>query len=123
MTGKMGRGEKPAIQLYDTTCRDGTQGEGISLSVDDKLKITLLLDALGVHYVEGGWPGSNPKDEEYFERVHSLPLHHTRVVAFGSTCRVGSAPANDANIQALLRAETAVVTVVGKSSTLSLIHI
>jgi 2-isopropylmalate synthase len=113
-----GTNEASRILLYDTTCRDGTQGEGISLSVDDKLKITRLLDELGVHYVEGGWPGSNPKDVEYFDRVRTLPLNHTRIAAFGSTCRVGSAPADDANILALLRAETPVVTVVGKSSTL-----
>jgi 2-isopropylmalate synthase len=110
--------EGSRILLYDTTCRDGTQGEGISLSVDDKLKITSLLDELGVHYVEGGWPGSNPKDAEYFDRVRELQLNHTLIAAFGSTCRVGSTPGNDANVQALLRAETPVVTVVGKSSTL-----
>lgn len=103
------------VVLYDTTLRDGTQGEGISLSVEDKLKITRLLDRLGVHYVEGGWPGSNPKDAEYFRRVQELNLEQIRVAAFGSTCRVGSQPQDDANIQALLEAETPVVTVVGKS--------
>ncbi len=106
------------IVLYDTTLRDGTQGEGISLSVDDKLKITRLLDRLGVHYVEGGWPGSNPKDVEYFRRVRELNLEQIRVAAFGSTCRVGSQPQEDVNIQALLEAEAPVVTVVGKSWTL-----
>ncbi|MFQ6099733.1 MAG: citramalate synthase [Anaerolineae bacterium] len=106
------------VVLYDTTLRDGTQGEGISLSVDDKLKITRLLDRLGVHYVEGGWPGSNPKDVEYFRRVRELSLGQIRIAAFGSTCRVGSQPQADANIQALLEAETPVVTVVGKSWTL-----
>jgi 2-isopropylmalate synthase len=110
--------DKPRVLLYDTTLRDGTQGEGISLSVDDKLKITRLLDRLGVHYVEGGWPGSNPKDVEYFRRVRKLELEQARVAAFGSTCRVGSQPQEDTNIQALLEAETPVVTVVGKSSTL-----
>jgi 2-isopropylmalate synthase len=103
------------VALYDTTLRDGTQGEGISLSVDDKLKITRLLDRLGIHYVEGGWPGSNPKDVEYFRRVQELNLEQIRVAAFGSTCRVGSQPQKDANIQALLEAETPVVAVVGKS--------
>jgi len=106
------------VLLYDTTLRDGTQGEGISLSVDDKLKITHLLDNLGVRYVEGGWPGSNPKDAEYFWRVRKLDLEQIRVAAFGSTCRVGSRVQEDANIQALLETETPVVTVVGKSSTL-----
>lgn len=109
---------KPHISLYDTTLRDGAQGEGISLSVDDKLKITRLLDRLGVHYVEGGWPGSNPKDAEYFRRFQELNLQNIRVAAFGSTCRVGSQPQDDANIQGLLEAETPVVTVVGKSWTL-----
>ncbi len=106
------------ILLYDTTCRDGTQGEGISLSVDDKLKITRLLDEFGLHYIEGGWPGSNPKDAEYFQRVQELDLEQARIAAFGSTCRVGRLPQSDANIQALLRAETPVVTIVGKSSAL-----
>jgi 2-isopropylmalate synthase len=115
---KVDRSERSPIELYDTTCRDGTQGEGIALSVDDKLKITALLDELGVRYVEGGWPGSNPKDAEYFERVKRLHLSHARLAAFGSTCRVGSTPEEDPNIQALLSAETPVVTVVGKSSAL-----
>jgi 2-isopropylmalate synthase len=110
--------ENPQILLYDTTLRDGTQGEGISLSVEDKLKITRLLDRLGVHYIEGGWPGSNPKDVEYFQRTQRLDLEQIRVAAFGSTCRVGSQPQEDANVQALLEAETPVVTVVGKSWTL-----
>jgi len=103
------------IALYDTTLRDGTQSESISLSVDDKIKITRLLDGLGVHYIEGGWPGSNPKDVEYFRRVKELSLEQIQIAAFGSTCRVGSQPQEDANIQALLAAETPVVTVVGKS--------
>jgi 2-isopropylmalate synthase len=103
------------VALYDTTLRDGTQGEGISLSVDDKLRITKLLDCLGVHYVEGGWPGSNPKAVAYFRRVQALDLEHVRVAAFGSTCRVESRPAEDPNIRALLEADTPVVTIVGKS--------
>jgi 2-isopropylmalate synthase len=107
--------QKQQIQLYDTTLRDGTQAEGISLSVDDKLKVTRLLDELGVHTIEGGWPGSNPKDAAYFERVRSLNLKQAKIAAFGSTCRVGSQPADDANIRALLDAGTPVVTVVGKS--------
>lgn len=106
------------VAVYDTTLRDGTQGEGISLSVDDKLRITRLLDDLGVAYIEGGWPGSNPKDAEYFRQVKELPLQHAKVAAFGMTCRAGSDPATDTNILALLEAETAVVTVVGKSSLL-----
>lgn len=106
------------VLLYDTTLRDGTQGEGISLSVGDKLKITALLDQLGVAYIEGGWPGANPKDDEYFQRVREMPLARSRIAAFGSTCRVGSAPEEDSGLQALLAAGTQVVTLVGKSWTM-----
>jgi len=106
--------QKTQIWLYDTTLRDGTQAEGISLSVEDKLKVTRLLDDLGVHYIEGGWPGSNPKDMAYFERVRDLDLKHAKITAFGSTCRVGVHPQDDANIQALMAAGTPVVTLVGK---------
>jgi len=109
---------KTQVLLYDTTLRDGTQREGISLSVDDKIKITRLLDKLGVHYVEGGYPGSNVKDREYFERVREMELEHARVAAFGMTCRVGKQPQDDANIQALLAAQTPAITFVGKSWTL-----
>ena len=107
-----------SIEVYDTTLRDGTQGENVSLSVDDKLKITRLLDDLGVAYIEGGWPGSNPKDAAYFERVRSMDLKHAKVTAFGMTCRVGSTPDGDDNIRALIDAQTPVVTVVGKTSLL-----
>ncbi len=103
------------IRLYDTTLRDGTQREGISLSVDDKLKITRKLDEFGFHYIEGGWPGSNPKDVEFFRRVRSLGLKQAKVAAFGSTRRKGIGPQDDANIKALLEAETPVVTFVAKS--------
>jgi 2-isopropylmalate synthase len=106
------------VLLYDTTLRDGAQGEAISLSVEDKLKITRLVDRLGIPYVEGGWPGSNPKDAEYFRRVRDLNLTQTRVAAFGSTCRVGTSPQDDDGVQALLAAATPVVAVVGKSWTL-----
>src|SRR5512143_4242759 len=103
------------IAIYDTTLRDGTQREGISLSVDDKIKITLRLDDFGIHYIEGGWPGSNPKDAAYFERVRGLKLKHAKIAAFGSTLKKGTRPEDDANLQALLAAETPVVTLVGKS--------
>jgi 2-isopropylmalate synthase len=106
------------VAIYDTTLRDGTQREGISLSLADKLKITRLLDNLGVAYIEGGWPGSNPKDAAYFEAVQSLELQHARIAAFGSTCRKNSDPSDDPNIQALVDAHTPVVTVVGKTSML-----
>ncbi len=103
------------IHIYDTTLRDGTQREGISLSVDDKIKIAKKLDELGVHYIEGGWPGSNPKDVEFFRRAATLPWKNAKITAFGSTRRKNSKPSEDANIQALLDAETPVVTLVGKS--------
>ncbi len=106
------------ILLYDTTLRDGTQREGLSLSVEDKLKIARELDLLGVHYIEGGWPGSNPKDAEFFQRIRRVELRHARIAAFGSTRRADATCETDANIQALVDAETPVVTLVGKSSTL-----
>ncbi|MSQ12363.1 MAG: citramalate synthase [Dehalococcoidia bacterium] len=106
------------VELYDTTLRDGTQQEGISVSVDDKLKITQRLDLLGVQYVEGGWPGSNPKDAEFFSRAQSLKLRNAQLAAFGSTRRAGVRVEQDPQVQALLEAGTPVVTIVGKASKL-----
>jgi 2-isopropylmalate synthase len=106
------------IQIYDTTLRDGTQREGISLTVNDKLHIAQLLDNFGVAYIEGGWPGSNPKDAEFFERAKTIRWQNARLAAFGATCRVGGMPSDDPNIRALLDAQTPVVTVVGKTWTL-----
>lgn len=103
------------VLLYDTTLRDGSQREGISFSVDDKLKIARRLDEFGVHYIEGGWPGSNPKDAAFFARAQKLTFNHARLAAFGATLRKGNQPETDANIQALLAAGTPVVTLVGKS--------
>lgn len=103
------------IFIYDTTLRDGTQREGISLSLEDKLKIARKLDEFGVHYIEGGWPGSNPKDVEFFRRAPSLGLKQAKIAAFGSTRRKNSACATDPNIRALIDAQTPVVTIVGKS--------
>lgn len=103
------------IKLYDTTLRDGSQREGISFSVDDKLRIAQKLDDLGVHYIEGGWPGSNPKDSEFFDRIAHMRLNAAKIVAFGSTRRAGVSADQDDNLQALLRAKTPVVCVVGKS--------
>jgi 2-isopropylmalate synthase len=103
------------LQIYDTTLRDGTQGEGVSFTRDDKIKILTLLDAFRVDYVEGGWPGSNPKDVEFFDAVKDIELSHTKIAAFGSTCRAGNAPEDDANLRALLDCETPVVTIFGKS--------
>lgn len=104
------------IQLYDTTLRDGTQGEGVSLSADDKLKIARRLDEFGIQYIEGGWPGSNPKDMEFFRRAQTeLTLTQARVTAFGSTCRVEADPATDPQIQLLIQANTPAVAIFGKS--------
>jgi len=104
------------IDLYDTTLRDGTQMEGISLSVLDKLKIARKLDELGVHYIEGGYPGSNPKDAEFFRRAHkSLQLNNARLAAFGSTRKAGGVTHNDPNLKAVLNARTPVATLVGKA--------
>ncbi len=104
------------IQIYDTTLRDGTQREGISLSCEDKLKIARRLDHLGVAFIEGGWPGSNPKDAEFFARAREIEWENATIASFGSTCRVGGTPSTDANICALLESKTAVCTLVGKSS-------
>ena len=106
------------VKLYDTTLRDGTQREGLSLSVEDKVKIARVLDGLGVHYIEGGWPGSNPKDAEFFSRIAREGLTHAKMAAFGSTRRAGAPCPDDPSIRALVAADTAVVTLVGKSSTL-----
>jgi 2-isopropylmalate synthase len=106
------------IHLYDTTLRDGTQREGLSLSVDDKLRIARELDVLGIEYIEGGWPGSNPKDAEFFRRAKSLELRNARIAAFGSTRHASAGCETDGNIQALVAAGTPVVTLVGKSSAL-----
>jgi len=103
------------VKIYDTTLRDGSQAEEIAFSLEDKLLITEKLDELGVHYIEGGWPSSNPKDLRYFQEVKKLKLKGAKVVAFGSTCRKGISPEQDENIQALLASGTEVVTVFGKS--------
>ena len=104
------------IQLFDTTLRDGTQAEGVSFSADDKLRIAARLDEFGVDYIEGGWPGSNPKDMEFFERAgKELKLKRAKIVAFGSTCRVHTKPADDPQIQLLITAQTPAVSIFGKS--------
>lgn len=108
-----GRVEVERIEIYDTTLRDGAQGEGISLTVADKLKIAQRLDEFGVDYIEGGWPGSNPKDAAFFERCVSL--RRAKVVAFGSTRYKNTTCERDPNVQALARAATPVVTLVGKA--------
>ena len=103
------------VVLYDTTLRDGAQTEGISLSVSDKLQITAKLDALGIPYIEGGWPGSNPKEIEFFRKAKRLKLKNATLTAFGSTRRASKKPGSDPLIQGLLSAETRVITIFGKS--------
>lgn len=103
------------IQIYDTTLRDGTQGEGISLSLNDKLLLAKRFDQFGIDYIEGGWPGSNPKDLAFFKDVKKIKLKHSKIVAFGSTRRANSKVAQDDNIKALLEAGTKTVTVFGKA--------
>ena len=106
------------VELYDTTLRDGAQTEGVSYSVSDKLRITRKLDELGINYIEGGWPGSNPKDMQFFKQAKKLRLKTAKICAFGATARPHLKPEKDANIKSLLKAETEVVTVFGKSWTL-----
>ena len=103
-----------SVQIYDTTLRDGTQGEGVSLSVEDKVKIALRLDEMGISYIEGGWPGSNPKDSQFFERARGLRLSRAKLTAFGSTRRPDS-PTPDATLNSILDAGTETVALFGKS--------
>ncbi|HUE16371.1 MAG TPA: citramalate synthase, partial [Planctomycetaceae bacterium] len=103
------------IQIYDTTLRDGSQGEGVNFSLEDKLAITSKLDEFGFDFIEGGYPLSNPKDAEYFQRLADLPLKHAKVAAFGMTRRKGIAAEKDIGMLALRDAKTEVVTLVGKS--------
>ena len=105
------------IEIYDTTLRDGSQGEGVNFSLEDKIAITSRLDAAGMDYIEGGYPLSNPKDAQYFTRVRSLTLKHAKIVAFGMTRRRGMRAADDPGMQAMLDAGTSVITIVGKTST------
>jgi 2-isopropylmalate synthase len=103
------------VQIYDTTLRDGCQAEDIAFTVEDKLRIAERLDDFGVRYIEGGWPGSNPRDEAFFDAVKKLPLQQAKIAAFGATRRAGIDAAGDRNLQMLLRAETPVVTIFGKT--------
>ncbi|NLW92046.1 MAG: citramalate synthase [Syntrophomonadaceae bacterium] len=103
------------VEIYDTTLRDGSQGEGMSLSLEDKLKIARKLDYLGVSYIEGGWPGSNPKDMDFFKMVQDIEFKHAKIVAFSSTRKADSKAQKDSNIQALLDAGVKTVTIFGKS--------
>jgi len=103
------------ILIYDTTLRDGSQGENVSFSVEDKLHITRKLDELGIDYIEGGWPGSNSKDIAFYHRAQELTLKHAKLAAFGSTRHPRNSAAHDRNLQALIEAKTPVVTIFGKT--------
>lgn len=103
------------VEIYDTTLRDGAQSEDVSFTLEDKLRIAEQLDNLGIHYIEGGWPGANPKDTKFFKEVKSLFLKNSKIVAFGSTRKASAHAKEDPNIEALLQADTNYVTIVGKS--------
>jgi 2-isopropylmalate synthase len=103
------------VLLYDTTLRDGTQGENVNFSAEEKIKIAQRLDDIGIHYIEGGWPGSNPRDKRFFELAKSIRFNNASLTAFGSTRRPGRGPQDDANVAALIESGTSVVTIFGKS--------
>src|ERR671927_274980 len=106
---------KPEVEIYDTTLRDGSQGEGINFSVADKLRLAERIDAFGIHYIEGGWPGSNPKDIEFFAQAKRRKFKNAQLAAFGSTRRKSVRVEEDSQVRLLLEAETPVVTVFGKT--------
>src|SRR4029078_9088216 len=108
-------GEIMKSHPFDTTLRDGPQGESVSFSAEDKLLIAQKLDELGIDYIEGGWPGSNPKDKEFFERAKDIKLSHARLTPFGATRMRRNTVGEDVSVNALLAAETPVVTIFGKS--------
>lgn len=103
------------IKIYDTTLRDGTQSEEINFSVQDKIRITIKLDTLGIHYIEGGWPGSNPTDEDFFKEIRSYKLKQAKVAAFGSTHSARSTPEKDKNLTSLVKSGAEVITIFGKT--------
>jgi len=111
------------VSIYDTTLRDGTQGEGVSFSSLDKLRIAKKLDEFGVDYIEGGWPGSNPKDVEFFQQAKEHEWQHAKIAAFGSTRRKNVAVEEDPQVALLIDAETPVVTYFGKSWKLHVLEI
>ena len=104
-----------SIKIYDTTLRDGTQGEGVSFTVAGKIRIAEKLDQFGVDYIEGGWPGSNPRDMAFFEEAKSLNLKNAKIAAFGSTRRASLSAKEDPQLKLLLDANTPVVTIFGKT--------
>ena len=114
---------KPEVEIYDTTLRDGSQGEGINFSAADKLRIADKLDSFGVQYIEGGWPGSNPKDMEFFQQARRRKFKNSRLAAFSMTRRKGIAVEKDELMRQLLEAETPVITIVGKTWLLHVIEV
>ena len=104
-----------AIELFDTTLRDGTQGEGVNLSVEDKIRLAKRLDDFGINIIEGGWPGSNPRDKSFFKKIKSINLKQSEICAFGSTARKLSNVEGDHNLLSLLEAEVGVITIFGKT--------
>ncbi|HEU4686453.1 MAG TPA: citramalate synthase [Nitrospira sp.] len=114
-SGSISEARSPLLEIYDTTLRDGAQAEDVSFSAEDKIRVAQHLDELGVQFIEGGWPGANPKDIEFFRMIKATPLKHATVVAFGSTRKASNPVQKDPNIQALLDAETHIITLFGKS--------
>jgi 2-isopropylmalate synthase len=112
---KLSVAQSAALEIYDTTLRDGAQAEDVSFSAEDKVRIAQKLDDLGVHFIEGGWPGANPKDIEFFRMIKTIPLKHANVIAFGSTRKASNTVRKDPNLQALLAAETKTITLFGKT--------
>src|SRR5690606_13973145 len=103
------------VLIYDTTLRDGTQGENVSFSAEDKVLLAQRMDAFGMDYIEGGWPGSNPRDMAFFDMARDIRFKHSKLTAFGSTRRAGITAEADAQLQTLLDAQTPVVTIFGKT--------
>ncbi|MDH5726988.1 MAG: citramalate synthase, partial [Nitrospira sp.] len=112
---KLSVAQSATLEIYDTTLRDGAQAEDVSFSAEDKVRIAQKLDDLGVHFIEGGWPGANPKDIEFFRMIKTIPLKHANVIAFGSTRKASNTVRKDPNLQALLAAETKTITLFGKT--------
>ena len=110
-----GSPENSQVFVYDTTLRDGSQSEDVQFTLEDKIRVAECLDQLGIDYIEGGWPGANPKDIEFFRRIREVSLTHSRISAFGSTRKSGNRTSEDAVLRALIDARTPVVTIFGKS--------
>src|ERR1051326_1900411 len=110
------------LKLFDTTLRDGSQAEGVSFSAHDKFRIAQALDRLGIHYIEGGWPGSNPKDAQFFKEAHDYPFKNAKLVAFGSTRRKNSSASKDSNLKAILDVKTPAACIFGKSWDMQVTH-